>query len=155
MLINPASLVPNLTIAGRTFTNLTNLIILTGPTENAVSSSRTTLRKPSESAGYQVTTGKTLIIYAVRLISTAGSFSPYFAYTDNDVGIAGNTAFTSPVYLAGLSPSSDPFFFATSNAAGSTLELALDFKVPSQKYFSIDSNSSTVSGSVTAYGYET
>lgn len=152
--INSPVLIPNLTVAGRVFTDLARLIILIGPTENAASSSRTTLRKPSGSAGYQVTTGKTLTVYAIRAISTANTFSAFLAQTDNDVGIAGNTAFTNPVYFAGLSPSTDPVFFATLNAAGYTLEIACDFQVVSQKYLSIDSNSAVNSGSIQAFCYE-
>ncbi len=152
--INSPVLIPNLTIGNYVFTNPNTLKILIAPSEAAASSSRSTLRTANGTSGYQVTTGKTLYIRAVRLISTAGVFSPFLCYSDNDVGIAGATAFTNPVWFAALSPSSDPIWFSTQSGGGQVQEIAVNWPIPQGKYVSLDSNSAVTAGSVQVFGEE-
>lgn len=143
--------IPSLTVGGRVFTDLTNLIILsasTGGSANNVS----TLRKFGASSGYQVTTGKTLTIYAIKVISQSSTGEALnFGYGDTDVGIrAGTTNPTNAVFAIG--DSSNMLISGLSQVGGVT-ELAINLAVPSLKYVFAKAGDTGVSGFL-AYGYE-
>lgn len=91
--------IETLTVAGRVFTDLTNLIILHSKTGGQVYCG---FRKSTGSAAYQVTTGKTLTVNALRYM--AGTFNAaaylnfYLVYGDNAVGWDSVTGPTTPIY---------------------------------------------------------
>ncbi len=140
-----------LAIAGSTFTDLTNLIVLIG-TFNAAVNGYSTLRLPSASAGYVVTTGKSLKIVAlevkVRAAGAAGDLL-LFGSADTDQGLQTNTAPTNPVYPAGLNTSE-----AKDISVIGTIAYNVLYAVPSAKYLFFYNNGSIATGTVTAYGYE-
>lgn len=156
-IIGTMGTVDSLTIGGRVFTDLTNLITLTCNTNAA--SVRSTFRKCGShvGAGYQVTAGKTLYIYALSLIPFgAGGSEAQLAQTDNDVGLQSNTAFGNPIYFGTES--------STIGATGTVISrdgigLIVEIAgaplgaVAATKYVSADSLTTT-GGAITIYGYE-
>lgn len=148
--IQPAAAVPSTTVGGRTFTDLTNLKILfciSGASSNC------TFRAQGQSSGYQVTTGKTLTIYAIyasSAVSSGQSIDFQLLQSDNDVGQPSSTSFTNPVYINGTT--SD--LFQSSVTAGVPMVNAISFSIASQKYLSVKSGITAQSFSYIAYGYE-
>lgn len=141
---------PTLEVAGRTFTDLLNLIILKYYV--TTSGSRSTGRKPSSTTGYQVTSGKTLKQYAWALAqNNTGSNSLMIAYNDADIGFATSTAFTNPVYESGD-------INAVWNVAASQftfVSFPTDFGVVAQKYSSVQGSGGANAGSIIySYGHE-
>lgn len=138
---------PSLTIGGRTFTDLDNLIILTC---YSAATGGGTFRAQGSSSGYQVTSGKTLRVLAVKSTSGTSTATPTYllAQSDNDIGLNSATALTNPVYHNGSSAS-------LSMAAGyHTNEQAIRFDVASGKYLSLTGASNGYGSTYIAYCYE-
>lgn len=154
MFMPPA--IPSITIAGRVFTDVENLMLLKSYAEGTTNI-RGTARKQNASAGYQVPVGKKFVIKAVRVQATNTASNAnqvaIVGYADNDVGIAASTAFTNPVYPAGSS---------TAGAVGAMTaisnvvqEFLLNFEVPAGKYVGIVAVATAVNYiTVEIYGYE-
>lgn len=143
--------IDSITVGGRVFTDLTNLIILHAGLSTGGDFS--TFRKASGSAGYQVTAGKTLHIYALDAWANATNVqsSIILLYGDTDVGQTSGSGPTNPVYLAG----STTYQIADyNNGTGGGIVYkasALDFPIPSTKYVAYLSGNLS---SVVLYGYE-
>lgn len=138
-----------LSIGGRVFTDLANLIYLYASAE---ANQYGTMRTQAGPAGYAVTSGKTLIIYAVRInILIADPASKiYIGYGDDDVGLSTPTAPTTPKFLANVGQQASVIL--TTPAVGLT-ETVLNFNVPATKYpFIVTAGS--VSIQTLALGYE-
>lgn len=144
--------IPTMEIGGRIFTDLgTRLKVLVGM--HAYNGKNLTLRAMNGTAGYQVTSGKTLRITALRVSVHTAETETYdrLCYADNDVGISTSTAFTNQVYNGGAAPAAN---LASMKTAG-IIEIPVNFTVPSQKYPCMELTSSTNGISyVMAYGYE-
>ena len=129
--------IPTLTVGGRVFTDLTNLIILYGMSTTSTHN-WSTLRKQNGSSGYTVTSGKTLTINAVTCI-TPNSTAPAVSllYGTSDVGLDSGSAPTGAVYLAGGS-STNTIYISQCASSGSSLSQissgSVDFQVPAGKY---------------------
>lgn len=131
--------VDTVTVGGRSFTDVPNLIILSmyiGGSGNF-----TTGRKANGTAGYQVTAGKTYTIGAIRgylMLASAGTtIQSGIGYADNDIGLDQNTTPTNPVYAYGASTAAvfAPYFSQL------TLELPVLFGIPQNKYvFTLNSD---------------
>lgn len=89
---------PTLTIGGRVFTDLDNLVHLggvTGADTNATFSKFDTFA----TAGYSPPANENFVILAVRVINLAGTnISISLGYADNDVGHDSGSAFTNAVF---------------------------------------------------------
>jgi hypothetical protein len=141
--------IPTLTIGGRVYTdissNLKRLITHVAATGGG------TFRLFSGSAGYAVTTGKTLTIESLRredLSSTVGT-GIAMAQTDNDIGLNSATALTNAVYWGGsntLTPS-------ISTGSGTNVVADIYFPVAALKYCTM-TNSTTNDVTFQAWGYE-
>lgn len=140
--------IPCIQVAGRVFTDLTNLIVLycsIGGVTNRYGSARNN----NTSAGYAVPAAKTLTILAVKQIANQAAGSATLMYADNDSGVSSTTAPTNPVYLAGAG-----LAFLNDNAAvANQIETTLTFSVPTGKYITIDSATSNKSATFVLYGY--
>lgn len=126
--------IDTITVGGRVFTDLTTLIYLEAYT--ATTARYTTYRKNNTSAGYQVTTGKTLSIYAIRVMtdSAAGSSAgSVLSYGDTDVGLNSAAAPTNVVYQFGDS-TARIFLTTTGQTSGVFYESPTLFTVPATKY---------------------
>lgn len=144
--------IPALQIAGRVFTDLTNLLVFAG-TINGATNRYCSPRLYSGTAGYQVTSGKSLVIWAVATdISVAGTSFMGVGYCDNDVGMATNTAPTNPIYQ----PSSASLLAATGLGVYATgvKEFATKLIIPTGKFLLVDSVGGTTVGTVKLFGYE-
>lgn len=147
--------IDTLTIGGRVFTDLTNLITLYAAT-NAVSTFATFRKNGSQvAAGYQVTSGKTLFIYAIQIQAEgAGGSEVAIAQTDTDVNLQSAGPLVSPIYFGTESTIATPIIVGESGTgvvgitAGNPLGIAT-----SGKYLSTDSLGTT-GCIVLAYGYE-
>lgn len=137
---------PSLTVGGRVFTDLNNLITLSARVTGATYS---TLRKPNGTSGYQVTAGKTLTIYAMKCvgISTTNAFKP--GYGTTDAGQNGAAPSGSVVFAGDIGTNTG---FVISGA-GSVLELAVNMTVPANDFPYIVSGSASDCYCL-AYGYE-
>lgn len=148
--------IPTLTVAGRLFTDLTSIIMLATHTTTGGSRNGTFRKMGSGSgAGYQVTAGKTMTVYAANFTinQTAATEVPAIAQSDNDVGIDSATALTNAVYFG--SESSSRFTLAVTPAAavGSTVSIPLFGKVAAAKYCTVNSGN-TADLVCYAYSYE-
>ncbi len=147
--------VDSLTVAGRVFSDMANLISLYTYTE---SNTKGTFRKSNGSAGYPVTTAKTLTLGAMRVIINAASSAVYpiqLAQSDNDLGLDSSSSLTNPLYYAGASTAgiilmgnpgilvSGPGYFESGGFA---------FQVAATKYASIVAASSHMH--IQTWGYE-
>lgn len=148
--------IPTLTIGGRLFTDLTTII----PLYTHVTSGGNrfgTFRKmgAGTGAGYQVTAGKTMIVYASQMANDAAALeTASYAQTDADVGLDSATALTNPVYFGSESTTFRAVLGSTTSAAGSVVNLALSGKVAATKYCT--ANGANVSNaSHLAWAYET
>ena len=145
------SAIPTLSVGGRVFTDLANLLTLSGYCAGGASP-RTSFRKPATSAGY-APSGKTFVVKAIRLnTATTAAASPLsIFYSDNDCGIGSATAATNQVYMAGASSvaslSQGAWVVAT------TYEFALNFVIPAGKFVGME-NGGTFSAPITIFGYE-
>lgn len=152
--------IPTLTVGGRVFTDLDNLITLVAQEGASATSQNCTFRKVGVTGGYVVpalTTFKLIAIKIVSVTATAGANANGnldILYADNDVGFGTNTAFTNPVYLGG--DSSSVVRFQSLIATGQSSEFVINFDIPAGKYPAI-AGQFAVTGQedmVIAYGYE-
>ena len=143
--------VPSITVGGRVFTDLQNLIILKAYVTAA--GQKATFRLPSGSAGYPVTAGKTLKVLALRAFaSNTGSNSFIISQTDNDTGWASSTAATNPVYEAG---SADVTGVVQAGVISTANEFLSNFSVAAAKYLSVSGgNGANATATVYAFCYE-
>lgn len=154
MFMPPA--IPTLTVGGRVFTDLENLIQLKAYVEGTTNV-RGTARKLNASAGYQVPVGKKFVIKAVRIIPTYASANALYpatiVYADNDVGVAAATAFTNEVDIGGSVLISQ--LGAMLTTAFTLQEFILNFEVPAGKYIGVRSLTSSVTYAIfDIFGYE-
>lgn len=143
-------IIPSLTVGGRVMTDLHRLIVLNGYSYNA-SANYVSLRLPNGTAGYAVTTGKTLRIVAASGHSNAASTLGSVCYGDNDVGGSGTSAPTNVVYMSG----SDLFgqIFNLPSTSDLDKSWSLNFTVPATKIPCIKFPAGT-GAYVSLYGYE-
>ncbi len=148
-LVGTLGVLPSLTIGGRVFTDLTNIIMLIGSSKTGALNC--TGRKAGATSGYQVTAGKTLTISAIKMQSeTTTAWGCYFNYSDNDVGYSTSTALTNGVVLAPLSSS---FALEAPATVGGIGNFEVSIAVIAAKYLtSIQIGTGT--GDWIAYGYE-
>lgn len=151
--------VPSIVVAGRVFTDLTNLKILSGRYNAAsVPNCTPTLHKnPPSTTGYAVPVGKSFNILAIqtRLFVTTAITDPkiYLGYADNDVGSSGSaSAFTNFVNLAGSKQS------CLAGGANTTQEAAFsedlfNLFVPTGKYIAVEAVGAGI-GFFRIFGYE-
>lgn len=125
---------PSLTIGGRVFTDLKNLIRL-NCFATGTSTVRSTARLDSASSGYAVPAGKSLRILAARFRNGGGTLAQVaIGYADNDVGITASTALTNGVFASGSSTVGTTVPAAASVAFAGLAEASLNFVVPTGKY---------------------
>lgn len=141
--------IPSITIGGRVFTDLKNLLILGGPTGGAVYGI-TTCRKQNGTAGYQTTAGKTLRITAleVTVLTAVATSCVSMGYSDTDLGRLVNTAPTNPVYMEGVAG----YGFSTSETG--IYQYACNFTIPAGKYLFVNGNGNASLTQCRLYGYE-
>lgn len=148
--IGTLGVIDTLTIGGRVFSDLTNLKSLGA---GVLFANYTTFRSPNSTSGYQVTTGKTFNIYAIKSYTAnvdtnaAGSFN--IGYANADAGLNG-AAPSTIVYMGGDIGQAHILQFSS---RGNEVALATPFGVPSQKYPFVTGNSA---GQIQcfAFGYE-
>jgi hypothetical protein len=145
--VNPS--IPSLTVGGRVFTDLSNLVILMGHTLGTGNAS--SLRKPGSSTGYTPPVGKSFRLLALKIITNSSSQSGIrLLSSTNDIGNNTATSVTGASYIYGDSNN----YFTSGTTPGGFLEAAIDFTVPFGSYLTILSGGSTSDCFVIAYGYE-
>lgn len=140
----------NLVVGGRTFTDLTNLIVLSASDAAAGGNTFSTLRAAGATSGYAVTALKTLTIEVYGGNAEGGIPSPVIGYGDTDVGQGSAAAPTNPVYLSGTNNKHT----YVNSAASSPVYLNVRFPVPAGKYPFVKVFGASSFGMI-AYGYET
>ena len=144
-------MIPYLSVGGRIFTDLANLIVLIGRT--STTNRYSTGRLFSASSGYQVTAAKTLKIMAgrVRTGTASNEIQLRLGYGDTDVGQDSSSAPTNPVWNGG-----DTSIAQISVIGTVATEFAADcyMNIPATKYPCIDDGSTGGGCSYTLYGYE-
>lgn len=143
--------VPSITIGGRVFTDIPNLIILKAIVTAA--GQKCTFRLPSGTAGYQVTAAKTLKVLAISAFaSNTGSNSFIIAQSDNDAGWTGSTALTNPVYEAN---NADTTGITAGGIVTARNEFVTNFSVAATKYLSVSGgNGASAASIIYAFCYE-
>lgn len=148
--IVPPPAIPTLTVGGRVFTDVKNLIVLTGTIYGA-SNGSSGFRRFSGSSGYLPSGSKSFRIMAIRtMVVTTGNPLPIF-YCDNDLGMGTNTSPTNPVY-----PSGDAQNVIINPTAAGTgwYEIPFDFLTPNGKYIGVTNGGTASSVRIQLFGYE-
>lgn len=121
-------------IGGRVFKNLNSLLYLYAATAGV--NQNCTVRTSNTATGYQVTSGKTLTIGAIRMSlpddTTSTNNTMIIGYADNDLGFTTTTAPINPVYLAGQSANGQQPFPTFSLEP--YLDTAMFFQIPAGKF---------------------
>lgn len=146
--------IPTLTVAGRTFTDLANLVILSWYCGSGVTNA--TLRRPFLSTGYSAGAIKAggqrfrLLAYTIETTASGGFFFD-IGYSDNDVGAGSATAFVNPKGMQGGNLNTGPYEIIYQGLFYK--EVATDAYIPNGKYLS---TYQSATGYVTgrAFGYE-
>lgn len=139
---------PTLQVKGQIFTDLTNIIKLKAYCTNTNSS---TFVKAGSTAGYQVTAGKVLVIYAIEYMSTNANSSATVLYADTDLGFNGSTgSIVTPVYNYGSSAAAGIY----AGAAYEYRQLDYEMRVPAAKYLTVNNQTGSSVNLFTAYAYE-
>jgi len=153
LIVPPA--IPTLTVGGRVFTDLSNLIVLYGYA-SGTTTIYCSLRLATASAGYQVTSGKTLRILALEahsVYTTAAAANGVLpGYTDDDVGMNSSTVGTNRVSVTAGAGS---LIFPPVNSALAYSQMPIDWRIPATKYPGFVVQSATlVNIGIRAFGYE-
>lgn len=149
---NPAQ-VASLQIAGRVFTDITNLKTLVCWIDGAASGNATATKAETVAAGgYVVPAGKQFRVLAWRFhINVAVGGRIQLLYSDNDVGSGGSgTAFTNAKYQGGGSSTAGGIV----TIALGIIEYPTNFVVPTGKYVGVSNFTSVAAGSIQLFGYE-
>lgn len=142
---------PSLTIGGRVFTDLKNLIQLYAFVSGA-GNGNCTFRRSDTTSGYTPSGSKTFRVLALRMeVYTTFAGAGSLLYSDNDVGIAAATAFTNA--KSPLSGGQFPLVVQTTSNAN-IFDKPINFVVPNGKYLGCTNNASAGVGSIVAWGYE-
>lgn len=150
-----APTIPSLTIGPRVFTDVKNLITLTGFV-NGTTTVNTTMRQLNGSAGYTPSGAKAFRILAIRLQMQLSAVTSGVAgqvlYSDNDVGLNTASAFTNPKYPGNSASSA---YVGCQSVLTNTFEAAYDFLVLNGKFPGWTSGSSAyLTQQIFFYGYE-
>lgn len=151
-------LIPHLNIGGLVFTDLTNLIVLSGSV--STSSNGATVRKLGTQTGYTPSGSNKFDVWGVRMVckpdDTTVNCRMYYA--DNDVGMNSATAPTNPVGPATASATGDSPILVMNSAIGTdaAMEVALiRFQVPNGKFLHFRVDAGAITGVIfLVYGYE-
>lgn len=141
--------IPTITVGGRVFTDLTNLIQLMNYVNDT---SYATFRAPNGTAGYAVTASTTLQVKAVIVHpGSTGAPSISLGYGDNDVGIGSGAAPTNAVWNAGSKDIMAVTGRGNTGSVGSQGAVA-NFNIPAGKYPACYSSLGVVHAHI--FGYE-
>lgn len=138
--------IPTLTIGGRTFADLDNLISLF-TSMNPAGRYGTCRKQNGSTTGYAAV--NTLKIYAIKLgvLSSTGSAFKMMR-SDNDVTFQSSTSPTNPTYFGNMNA---VHFWV--QGLGNFAEFAIEFNVTTGKYLTFDNNTNAET-SVLAWGYD-
>ncbi len=145
---------PSVTVAGRTFTDLTNLKVLYCDLNGTGAITYNACKLASGTASYQVTAGKTLTIEACQVIAQVPVASSYFnaGYGDTDVGVrsaAAPTNYTS----RGAGTDLIPLGQGTTATLGYT-QFLTRWVIPAAKYPTVKHTATSGYFGFICYGYE-
>jgi len=155
LILPPA--VPTLTIAGRVFTDLQNLIVIRGHF-NGVGAAYTGFAKTTGivapgTGGYVVPASKTFQVHAMSLLiltAAAGTYSPAIGYGDTDIAGSAAAAPANAKYSSNASASGSNL----SPTPAGKLEVDFRFDIPTGKYAFAYMNNQALVGPIFLYGYE-
>jgi hypothetical protein len=155
-LVVPPSYIPSLTVGGRVFTDLANLIILYGLVQGTTNVNGTFRRQTgTATAGYTPSGAKSFRALAIKTqvqhTTATASYGHVIGYSDNDVGVAAAAALTNFKQLGGGASG----FGAINSNNLNVFEYPIDFVVPNAKYLSqVASHANVVYCVSWVYGYE-
>lgn len=146
--------IPTITIGGQTLvepitTNAKTLIASIYTASNL----HATFRTLNGTSGYVVPGGKTFRMRMLRCSSNNSAANGIMvAYSDNDVGMATNTAFTNEVYIGGISPFSASAIWIPTAAQQNITEISFGsgFTIPTGKYPGLEGASGDI---LTCYAF--
>jgi hypothetical protein len=140
-----------LRIGGRIFTDLDNLIQILAIADTT---NYTTFRNCSTGAAYQVPGDSTLYLLAARIYVCADACGSSILY--GDTAVSNTIAPTNPVHHGGFAAANTNLVYLNDVADGGQLkepvELAIDFRVPAEKYPCFFANGG-IRQSCTVFGY--
>lgn len=148
--IGTLGVIDTLTIGGRVYTDLTNLIILHGAV--SISGNPTTFRKANGTAGYQAVNTLTISSVVFHCVTASAGVVGNLGYTDTDYGINNGGGVTGAFkYIADSATLPQiPFDSTTGNT---TITSNINFTVATTKYLFFVPGSS-INTIVLAYGYD-
>ncbi len=151
-IVGRGNVAPTITVGGRVFTDLANLKILACSATGATLIRCTMALTTAPTAGYAVTTAKTLRIRAVKFRddTPASPSTAIFYVSDNDVGQVGvATALTNGAVRSQTFPLLD---LTAQLDQGN--EFSTNFTIAAAKYLSVQLSAVAKTVYVLAYGYE-
>ncbi len=148
--------IDTLTVGGRTYTDLVNLISVCGQVATDSPAAMTPRKSTSGSSGYAVTSGKTFKVSSLKLskANTSSNDNFSFGYCDNDCGINSGTP-SNPIYFGTNSSTSALVYRNLTSTNDRIIEISIgNFNVPAGKYLFCKTESSSASFFVQFFGYE-
>jgi len=149
MLVNTPGTIPSLTVAGRVFTDLSNLIVLYSAFAG-VGAGYSTPRLSSASSGYRVPVGKSFRVLAVQVQTNnaVANSGVTLGYQDTDTGACSNTAPTNGVVIGGT----NLYAYMGVGEVG-VIEYPCDFSIPAGKYLATYNGNTASAGFLKIFGY--
>jgi hypothetical protein len=153
--IGTLGVIDTLTIGGRVFTDLANLITLFA--EGGSTNGFTTFRQPNASSGYTPSGSNSFLLAALYINPSAPSLPSTgiaYGYGDTDVGVSSASPPTNPVYPGNSVTITDIIAYgSTTNLFQPTLVYP-NFKTPNTKYPFFSNDSGAGQFTCQGYGYE-
>ncbi len=149
--IGSSGIIPTITVGDRVFTDLDNLVQVSGFVNQSGGSAFSIFRKANSSAAYAPPTGKSFLIQAYKFVyeSNGSGGSVLLGYNNSDFGILAGGPAVSPVYYSG----SNIFGPITSLGSIEYASSISPFSVPAGKFPFVQSLA-TIVGMIMLYGYE-
>lgn len=146
-----AAAIDTITIGGRVISSPRQIITLVAYCTSTTGPYATFRRisPANDTAGYQVTSGKTLVIIGLRIAKSSDTLDCRFYYGDTDRGFDSASDTTSPTGFANSMTS-----LRALASASQITEVAVMARVPASKYFMVQTAGGTVGCSFMAFAYE-
>ncbi len=153
-MIIPGSQIDTITVAGRVFTNLTNLIILYARMSSGAAENYSTMRTAAGSSGYTPSGSKAFKMSAIKTMNYAPTTTAMLlgiVQSNNDVGMSSATVPTGQVFPTG---GAGNLAIQCSGTSGVTIEETADFQIANTKFLSLIAPAQVDDALVKVYGYE-
>jgi hypothetical protein len=151
----PVTVAPFLTVGGRVFSDLTNLIVLYAQVGDGKFS---VFGAQGAGGGRAVTTGKTFTLSAFRVYysvaAAANVFTASIGYCDTDIGLNSNGPIVNSVNLYGDTADNSGQILGSVLPENNVIDVPTLFTIPAGKFIYVVNSISGQSLNIMLFGYE-